>query len=78
MEERDTAYLLIFLKALLSTFGIIVLSLYVICPLIGSAFPNMSVEQSNVLVTACMWIGTLFSIFICAFTILDKMKKNSP
>lgn len=75
MSLNDKVPLKKILKAFGCTILITVLSMFVIFPLVGFIFGNMSVEASYVWASICMCMGIIFTIFYCTFTILDEIKK---
>ena len=64
------------LKALGCTLGCYILSLWLFS-LVGLHFKNMSVSQGDTWIIICIGLVIIFSIYICTFTVLDKIKTTT-
>ncbi len=76
MEEDNHQFLRRVVKSLLATVAMVILSMWGIYSLVSLAFTNMSVEQSNTWIIISMCIGTIFTILLCTFSILDELKRK--
>jgi len=76
MGENNNSFWIKVGNALLSTLAIFLLSTWGIYSLVGLAYTNMFVENSNTWIIICMCIGIIFTMFFCTYTILDELNKK--
>lgn len=75
--ESKNGFLKRIVEVIIFTFSIVILSVFGLYSLVGLAFPNMSVEQSDTWLIICLCIGIIFTIFFCTFLILDEIKRKN-
>ena len=75
MEDNETKirFSKNFTKSLIYTIGMFLFSIFGIGTVIGIIFNDVSGDWIEV----NLFIGIIFTIFLCTFTIIDEIKKNT-
>lgn len=76
MHKKDDSFTKQIVLSLMFTLVIAMLFMFIVPSLLSIPFKNASVEQSNYWIIACMFMGVIFTLFICTFTILDEINKK--